>query len=84
MNEIVKIDNKYFLNNQIDESKLQCYTKANILRTEYQIRYRIKKYLLKEPFGTLYARHYDKNIFFFYYIDKKNKLKCVKKIINIH
>ena len=81
MNEIVKKNNKYYFDIEIDESKLEYYTKKDILKVEYQKRYRIKKYLLKEPFGTLYARHYALNIFTFYYLDKNNKLKYFKRTI---
>jgi len=63
MNEIIKIENKYYLDIEIDESKLEYVKKKDILKTEYQRIYRIKKSLLNSSFWTMEVRHIEK-IFF--------------------
>lgn len=83
MNEIIKIEDKYYLDIEIDESKLEYYTKKDILKVEYQKRYKIKKSLLSSPIGTMVAKHIEKNIFKFYYLDNDKMLHSFIKIINI-
>ena len=61
--EIMNVEDKYYLNIEIDESKLEYVKKKNILKTEYQRIYRIKKSLLNSSFGTMEVRHIEK-IFF--------------------
>ena len=84
MNNIVKKNNKYYLDIKIDESKLEYYTKKDILKVEYQKKYRIKKALLSSPVGTMVAKHIEKNIFTFYYLDNDKMLHSFIKIIDIH
>lgn len=65
MNEIIKIEDKYYLDIEIDESKLEYVKKKDILKTDYQRIYRIKKSLLNSPFGTMEVRHIEKIFFHF-------------------
>lgn len=83
MNNIVRKNNKYYLDVKIDESKLEYYTKKDILKVEYQKRYRIKKSLLSSPIGTMVAKHVEKNMFKFYYLDNDKVLHGFIKIIDI-
>lgn len=81
--EIKQKNNKYYLDIEIDESKLEYVKKKDILKTEYQRIYRIRKSLLNSPLDTMEVRHIDKNIFSFYYLDHNKKLHSFVKVINI-
>lgn len=81
--EIKKENNKCYLDIAIDESKLEYVKKKDILKTEYQRIYRIKKSLLNSPFCFMAVRHIDKNVFSFYYLDNNKKLHSFVKVIDI-
>lgn len=81
MKEIKIVNGKYYLG---DIEYLEYNTKKSIKKNEYQRNYIIKRHLIKEPLGTLYARQYDTNAFVFYYLDEENNLKSVRKTISIH
>lgn len=81
MKEIKIINGKYYL--YATEEELEYYTKADLKKSEYVKRSRIKKNLLKKPLGTLYAQHITDNKFLFYFLDNNNKLQSFVRTIKI-
>ena len=79
MEDISKTNKKICLG---DLSKLIIYTKKDVLKTEYQRNYRIKKYLINHPLQEFVCRYCDKNHVAIYYL-KNNKLQCDIKFIKI-